>query len=148
MHAPVFGGAKPVPVDSRNLKWREWGMALVAIAGPLTNLILAFIGFVIGHFTGLLYGSGGEIPMFIASEFVIVNLGFTIFNLIPIPPLDGSRVLYAIAPDGARAFLASIEQYGFIIVYMLIILLGPVFSGIMSGGVNGIIDFFYMLVGR
>ncbi len=146
--APVFGGAKPVPVDSRNLKWREWGMALVAIAGPLTNLILAFIGFVIGHFTGLLYGSGGEISMFIASEFVIVNLGFTIFNLIPIPPLDGSRVLYAIAPDGARAFLASIEQYGFIIVYMLIILLGPVFSGIMSGGVNGLINFFYMLVGK
>ena len=148
MHAPVLGGPKPVPVDSRNLKWREWGMALVAIAGPLTNLILAFIGFVIGHFTGLLYGSGGEIPMFIASEFVIVNLGFTIFNLIPIPPLDGSRVLYAIAPDGARAFLASIEQYGFIIVYMLIILLGPVFSGIMSGGVNGLINFFYMLVGK
>ena len=148
MHAPVFGGAKPVPVDGRNLKWREWGMALVAIAGPLTNLVLAFIGFVIGHFTGLLYGSGGEIPMFIASEFVIVNLGFTIFNLIPIPPLDGSRVLYAVAPDGARAFLASIEQYGFIIVYMLIILLGPVFSGIMSNGMNGILRFFYMLVGQ
>lgn len=148
MHAPVFGGAKPVPVDGRNLKWREWGMAIVAIAGPLTNLILAFISFAIGHFTGLLYGSGGEIPMFIASEFVIVNLGFTIFNLIPIPPLDGSRVLYAIAPDGARAFLASIEQYGFIIVYMLILLLGPLFSGIMSNGVNGILNFFYMLVGR
>ena len=146
--APVFGGAKPVPVDSRNLKWKEWGMAIVAIAGPLTNLLLAFIAFVIGHFTGLLYGSGGEIPMFIASEFVIVNLGFTIFNLIPIPPLDGSRVLYAIAPDGARAFLASIEQYGFIIVYMLILLLGPVFSGILSGGVNGLINFFYMLVGK
>ena len=86
--------------------------------------------------------------MFIASEFVIVNLGFTIFNLIPIPPLDGSRVLYAVAPDGARAFLASIEQYGFIIVYMLIILLGPVFSGIMSNGMNGILRFFYMLVGQ
>ena len=78
MGAPVFGGAKPVPVDSRNLKWREWGMALVAIAGPLTNLVLAFIAFVIGHFTGLLYGSAGEIPMFIASEFVLVNIGFTI----------------------------------------------------------------------
>jgi Zn-dependent protease len=148
MHAPVFGGAKPVPVDGRNLKWREWGMALVAIAGPLTNLILAFISFVIGHFTGLLYGSGGEIPMFIASEFVIVNLGFTIFNLIPIPPLDGSRVLYAIAPDNARMLLASIERYGFIIVYALILLLGPVFSGIMSNGMNGILRFFYMLVGK
>lgn len=147
MGAPVFGGAKPVPVDSRNLKWREWGMALVAIAGPLTNLVLAFLFFVIGHFTGLLYGSSGEIPMFIFSEFVIVNLGFTIFNIIPIPPLDGSRVLYAIAPDGARLVLASMEQYGFIIVYALILLLGPIFSGIMSNGVNGILQFFYFLVG-
>lgn len=148
MGAPVFGGAKPVPVDSRNLKWREWGMALVAIAGPLTNLVLAFLFFVIGHFTGLIYGSGGELPMFIFSEFVFVNLGFTIFNIIPIPPLDGSRVLYAIAPDGARLFLVSIERYGFIIVYALILLLGPVFSGIMSNGVNGILSFFYMLVGQ
>lgn len=148
MGAPVFGGAKPVPVDSRNLKWREWGMALVAIAGPLTNLVLAFLFFVIGHFTGLLYGSGGEIPMFIFSEFVIVNLGFTIFNIIPIPPLDGSRVLYAIAPDGARLFLISIERYGFIIVYALILLLGPIFSGIMSNGMNGVLSFFYMLVGQ
>ena len=148
MGAPVFGGAKPVPVDSRNLKWREWGMALVAIAGPLTNLVLAFLFFVIGHFSGLIYGSGGELPMFIFSEFVFVNLGFTIFNIIPIPPLDGSRVLYAVAPDGARLFLISMERYGFIIVYALILLLGPVFSGIMSNGVNGILNFFYMLVGR
>ena len=148
MHAPVFGGAKPVPVDGRNLRWREWGMAIVAIAGPLTNLVLAFLFFIIGHFSGLLYGSGGELPMFIFSEFVFVNLGFTIFNIIPIPPLDGSRVLYAIAPDGARIFLASMEQYGFIVVYALILLLGPVFSGIMSNGVNGILRFFYMLVGQ
>ena len=148
MGAPVFGAAKPVPVDHRNLKWHEWGMALVAIAGPLTNLVLAFIAFVIGHFTGLLYGSGGELPMFIMSEFVFVNIGFTIFNIIPIPPLDGSRVLYAIAPDGARKFLASMEHYGIIIIYMLILLLGPVFSNIMANGMNGILNFFYMLVGR
>ena len=148
MGAPVFGAAKPVPVDHRNLKWHEWGMALVAIAGPLTNFVLAFIAFVIGHFTGLLYGSGGELPMFIMSEFVFVNIGFTIFNIIPIPPLDGSRVLYAIAPDGARKFLASMEHYGIIIIYMLILLLGPVFSGIMGNGMNGILNFFYMLVGR
>jgi len=148
MGAPVFGAAKPVPVDHRNLKWHEWGMALVAIAGPLTNLVLAFIAFVIGHFTGLLYGSGGELPMFIMSEFVFVNIGFTIFNIIPIPPLDGSRVLYAIAPDGARKFLGALEQYGIIIIYMLILLLGPVFSSIMANGMNGILNFFYMLVGR
>ena len=148
MGAPVFGAAKPVPVDHRNLKWHEWGMALVAIAGPLTNLVLAFIAFVIGHFTGLLYGSGGELPMFIMSEFVFVNIGFTIFNIIPIPPLDGSRVLYAIAPDGARKFLASMEHYGIIIIYMLILLLGPVFSNIMANGMNGILRLFYFVVGQ
>lgn len=148
MHAPVFGGAKPVPVNNRNLKWNEWGMALVAIAGPLTNLLLAFIAFVIGHFTGLLYGSAGEIPMFITSEFVIVNIGFTIFNIIPIPPLDGSRVLYAIAPDGARKYLEMLEVYGIFIVYLLILLLGPVFSSIMTNGMNGILQLFYFVVGQ
>ena len=70
-----------------------------------------------------------------------------IFNLIPIPPIDGSRVLYAIAPDGFRNILASVEQYGFIIVYMLIFLFGDVFSGIMSGSVDGILNFFYWIVG-
>ena len=148
MGAPVFGGAKPVPVDSRNLKWKEWGMALVAIAGPATNFLLALMFFVIGHFTELLYGKGGEIPMFIFTEFVFVNIGFTIFNLIPIPPLDGSRLLYAIAPDNIRMFLAQMERYGFIIVYALILLLGPVFSGVMANGMNGIINFFYILVGQ
>ena len=54
LNAPVFGGAKPVPIDTRNLKWREWGLALVAIAGPLTNFLIAFITFLIGHFTGLI----------------------------------------------------------------------------------------------
>ncbi|MBR2658906.1 site-2 protease family protein [Candidatus Saccharibacteria bacterium] len=148
MNAPVFGGAKPVPVDSRNLKWGEWGMALVAIAGPLTNLVLAFVAFLIGHFTGLLYGSAGELLMFIVSEFVIVNIGFTIFNIIPIPPLDGSRLLYAISPDGVRPYLAAMEKYGVIIIYILILLLGPVFSNIMVNGMNGILQFFYFVVGE
>ncbi len=145
--APVFGGAKPVPIDTRNLRWREWGMALVALAGPFTNLIIAFISFVIGHFTGLIYGSGGELPEFIFAELVVVNLGFTIFNILPIPPLDGSRLLYAISPDGVRTFLLSIEQFGVIIVYILILMFGPVFSGIMSGGVDGLLNLFYLVVG-
>lgn len=147
LHAPVFGGAKPVPINKYNLKWKEWGMAIVALAGPFTNFLIAFISFVIGHFTGLLYGTGGEIPEFIFAELVFVNLGFTIFNIIPIPPLDGSRLLYAIAPDSIRNVLQSMERYGFIIVYALIVLLGQVFSGIMAGGVNGILSFFYLIVG-
>lgn len=146
LKAPVFGGAKPVPINYFNLKWREWGMALTALAGPLTNFLLAFIAFLIGHFTRLLYGAGGELLEFIFTELVFVNLGFMIFNLIPIPPLDGSRILYAISPDVVRNFLASIESIGFILVYILILLFGEVFSGIMIGGMEGILQFFYYLV--
>ena len=148
LKAPVFGGAKPVPVNHSNLKWREWGMALVAIAGPLTNFLLAFIFFLIGHFSGLLYGSGGEIAEFFISEAILINLGFMIFNLIPIPPLDGSRVLYAISPDGVRNVLAGIEQYGVFLVYILILLFGEVFSHLMVNGMQGILDFFYLIVGH
>ena len=147
LKAPVFGGAKPVPINPQNLKWKEWGMALVAIAGPLTNLLLAFVFFVIGHFTGWLYGAGGELVAFIFTEFVFVNLGFMIFNILPIPPLDGSRVLYAIAPDGFRKILQNIERYGIIIIYGLILLFGEVFSHLMIGGMDGLIKFFYLLVG-
>ena len=144
---PVFGGAKPVPINKYNLKWQEWGMALVAIAGPFTNLLIAFISFLIGHFTGSLYGVNGELPQFIMTELVLINLGFAVFNIIPIPPLDGSRVLYAISPDSVRNLLQSMEQYGLIIIYALIVILGQVFSGIMSGGINGLLNIFYWIVG-
>ncbi|MBR3177607.1 site-2 protease family protein [Candidatus Saccharibacteria bacterium] len=147
LQAPVFGGAKPVPVNYYNLKWREWGMALVALAGPLTNFLLAFVFFLIGHFTGAIYGTGGELTFFIFQEIIFINLGFMIFNLIPIPPLDGSRILYAIAPDGFRPILASIERYGIIIVYALILLFGQFFSSFMINGMNGIVNFFYWIVG-
>lgn len=148
LKAPVFGGAKPVPVNFSNLKWREWGMALVALAGPFTNFLIAFITFLIGHFTGILYNISNETVNFIFTELIFINLGFMIFNLIPIPPLDGSRILYAIAPDGFRNVLTSMERYGFIIVYMLIFLFGEVFSNIMLGGMQGILNFFYLLVGK
>ena len=148
LHAPVFGGAKPVPVDNRNLKWGEWGMALVAAAGPVTNFVLAFVLFLIGHFSGLLAGSGGVLWRFIFSQAIYTNLGFMIFNLIPVPPLDGSRILYAIAPDGFRSFLLNIERYGVVIVYLMILLFGEIFSSIMVNGMNGILNFFYLIVGK
>ena len=146
LKAPVFGGAKPVPVNSANLKWREWGMALVAFAGPFTNFLIALVAFLIGHFSGSIYHFNGEIPYLIAAETIIINLGFMIFNLLPIPPLDGSRILYAIAPDVVRRFLLQVEQYGIIIVYVLVLLLGEVFSGFMVNCTNGILELFYHMV--
>jgi len=146
MNAPVFGGAKPVPINTRNLKGKEWGMALVAIAGPLTNFLLALIFFLIGHFTGIIYNFNHSMFFFLR-ECVVINLGFMIFNLIPIPPLDGSRVLYALSPDGVRKFLAQMEIYGVFVVYFLILIFGNLFSGVMAAGVNGMLDFFLKLVG-
>lgn len=146
LNAPVFGGAKPVPVNFRNLKWHEWGMALVAAAGPLTNFLIALIAFLIGYFTGVFFDFT-SFGYFLVTEIVFINLGFMIFNLIPVPPLDGSRVLYAIAPDSARKVLDKIEPYGIFIVYALILLLGQVFQSFMASGINGIWHFFWHLVG-
>ena len=147
MHAPVFGGAKPVPINERNLKGGVWGMALVALAGPLTNFLLALIGFLIGQFTGLLDGVGGELWAFAFAEIIFVNLGFMLFNLIPIPPLDGSRLLFALAPDGARRVMLAMERYGIIIIYVLIFFFGNLFSNLMTSGTNAILNFFYFLIG-
>lgn len=155
LNAPVFGGAKPVPVNYRNLKGKEWGMALVAVAGPFTNFLLAFIFYIIGHITGLIGFDPGSGLYYVANspiafalvEAVMINIGFMIFNLIPVPPLDGSRVLYAIAPDSVRNILNVIERYGIFIVYILIFLFGQALSYLMVNGMNGILDLFYLIMG-
>lgn len=146
MGGVVFGGAKPVPVNTRNLKGGVWGMALVAIAGPLTNFVLAFIGFLIWEGVGVV-----DTSTFLGTtlvNLVFVNLGFGVFNLIPIPPLDGSRVLYALMPDGVRTVMDKIEKVGIFIVYILIMVGGNVFSSVMTGAMNGILEGFYWIIGK
>jgi Zn-dependent protease len=143
--APILGGAKPVPINTRNLKWREFGFALVAIAGPLTNLILSFIFFLVGHLTGCFYVDGFAGILCQAGMFA--NMGFALFNIIPIPPLDGSRVLYALAPDGVRRFMENLEKYGLIVVYLLIWLCGSLLGTYFVNGENALLDFFYWIVG-
>ncbi len=141
----VFGGAKPVPVNSLRLKGKEWGMALVALAGPMTNLVLSFLAYLVGATTGLL-GEGSIAGLFL-TDMVVVNLGFMVFNLLPIPPLDGSRVLYAFMPDMVREWMEKMEKVGLVIVYVLILVGGGVFSAVMTGAVSGILDVFYWIVG-
>jgi Zn-dependent protease len=132
---PIFGGAKPVPVNTSRVKWGAFGLALVAIAGPLVNFILAFL------FFWLFISSSGTVQAFslLASQ---VNLGFMVFNLIPIPPLDGSRVLFALAPDGIRKLMINLERYGLMLVFVMLVFFGGVFGSAMSSVINAIIDLF------
>lgn len=151
--APIFGGAKPVPINTRNLKWGEWGFALVALAGPLMNILLAFIFFLVGNMTGVLVNEGGSLGYYeviggiVCSTGLLLNLGFALFNIIPIPPLDGSRILYALAPDFARNFMRNIEQYGLVIIYGLIFFCSSLFSAYLMSGQAMFINFFFWIVG-
>jgi Zn-dependent protease len=130
---PIFGGAKPVPFNPQNVRWGEWGAALVALAGPLTNLILAFILFGVGVLVGV---SGDSIWYQVLQIAILVNLGFFIFNIIPIPPLDGSRVLYALAPEFVRRGMETIERYGIIVVFAIILLAGPSLGIFLRAAIN------------
>jgi Zn-dependent protease len=109
--APILGAAKPVPFNPARLRYDEFGAALVAVAGPLTNLVLAGVGAVAFRLF-----SDTATPIFVDSIvlFVVVNIGFFVFNMIPFPPLDGSRVLYALAPEGVRRVMGQIESFGLI----------------------------------
>ena len=144
MGGPIFGGAKPVPFNPYKVRYGEWGAALVAIAGPLTNLLIAFVVFGVGVLSGVITSAGVEATL--AGQIVItavsVNLGFFVFNILPIPPLDGSRVLYALAPDPVKAGMEYIERYGIFLVFGLVLIGASVLGQIMAGGINGTLQLF------
>lgn len=122
---PVLA-AKPVPFNPDRLKYDEFGAALVAAAGPLSNLALAFIAAVVANnVLGIIPSSQTFLGVFI-----VLNVAIFVFNLIPIPPLDGSRVLYAFAPEPVQEFMRMVEPYGFFIIFGLVLLGG--FGGFLS----------------
>ncbi len=127
---PVFGAAKPVPVLRHRLRWNEFGMALVAFAGPATNLVLAVVGGAILRISGIddVYWTTWWL------YFVQINVGFFLFNMLPIPPLDGSRILYAFAPEPMQRVMDMLEQYGIFIILALVLvgfpLIGPILSSL------------------
>lgn len=135
---PVFGGAKPVPFRPDRVKGGDWGAALVGVAGPLTNLLLAFIFFAL---LALLKFHASDIIVEVLDVGVMVNLGFFAFNILPIPPLDGSRVLYAIAPAGVKRVMEYIEHIGIVVIFAIVMLASPLISII----VNYVIQFFLMI---
>ena len=130
---PIFGGAKPVPFRPDQVRGGDWGAALVALGGPLTNLVIAFIFFGVWALVGTpTTGIGSAI----LGTMISVNLGFFIFNMIPIPPLDGSRVLYAVAPEFVRSGMRFIEQYGIILVFILVLVAGRFLSAYMGEAIE------------
>jgi Zn-dependent protease len=123
---PVLA-AKPVPFNPNRVKYEEFGAALVGIAGPLTNLVLAALGALVLRGAEASLSNGFYEFIFI---FVQLNVALFVFNMIPIPPLDGSRLLYAFAPEGLQNMMAQLEQFGIIIVFALILAV-PAFTDLL-----------------
>lgn len=118
MGLPVFGGAKPVQINHLKVKWGDYGMALIALAGPIANFIQAFVAFGVA---AIALSLNNELLFIIGRIAFQVNLGFMLFNLIPIPPLDGSRVLYALSPESFQRILYQMERYGLILIMFVVL---------------------------
>ncbi len=126
----TFGWAKPVPYNPYNLKDGRRGEFLIAIAGPLSNLSLAII---FGLLTRFLLSSTGTITPFIEfiSYIVIINIVLTVFNLVPIPPLDGSKLLLAFLPNQYGRIRFILERYGPVFALIFIIFIWQIISPVV-----------------
>ena len=121
-----FGWAKPVPVDMRNFKNPKAGMALTALAGPVSNVVLAYAAVVLCNFVMFLADRLGStwLLLALAQFFVyveIISAGLAVFNVFPIPPLDGSKVLFALLSDRAYDRLMRYERYGMGLLMVLLV---------------------------
>lgn len=141
--APIFGGAKPVPFNPDRVRGGDWGAALVAMGGPLTNLLIAFVTFGIWAIIGA--PSTSTFPGMLLVTAYTVNLGFFIFNSIPIPPLDGSRVIYAIAPEFVRTGMRAMERYGIIFVFAIVLLFSSQIGALISTVMRFFLELFVLI---
>jgi len=124
--APVFGWAKPVPVNAHRLNNPRQGMMLVGAAGPATNLVLALIGAVL---VGLLLPEDARLgePLSILGlalfTFISINLFLALFNLIPLPPFDGSHIVEGLLPDDAARAYGRLRPYGLPLLFLLLLVI-------------------------
>ena len=122
-----IGWAKPTPYNPMNLQGGRWGEAIIAVAGPISNLVIAIAAAIPLRY---IYGTGMDVPFLagVLQLLVVINLLLMVFNLIPIPPLDGSKVLYAfLDPRTGWQVRATLEQYGLLILLAAMFL--PIFGG-------------------
>jgi Zn-dependent protease len=123
-HAPfLFGYAKPVPVNFRNLSHPRIDMVWVALAGPATNILLALAAALAFHGVGLVPANGAQWVADNLQNALIINVILAVFNMLPIPPLDGGRVAVGLLPNVLAAPLARLEPYGLLILIGVLLLL-------------------------
>lgn len=143
-----FGWAKPVPVNPYLFKNRKWGMIFVSASGPISNLLLAFIAIIVFTLSNDVFLIGGTIQT--TSElsmldsfwilFAQINLGLFVFNLIPIPPLDGSKILAQFLPPKPRYTYLAFERYGGLVLFIAVYFLH------IGNALSSVIEFlFYQL---
>jgi len=132
---PIILAAKPVPINTSRISGDELGLAAVGIAGPLTNLALATVTAALINVLSL---SGAVLEA--AMIMLMLNIGLFVFNMIPFPPLDGSRLLYAFAPRPVQRVMEQIEGFGIFGVILILWLLLPVLSPIISGVQNALLN--------
>jgi Zn-dependent protease len=148
-----FGWARPVPVNRFKLKRPRLGSILVSLAGPMSNFLLAVLGFLL-LYTFASFSWGWQMPVWMThfiDWFIWLNLVLFVFNLLPLPPLDGYRIIEDIMPTHIRVKMVEWEQYGILIFLILIITplqaytIDPIFNVVLRGLVQGLQTIFFHL---
>ncbi len=137
IHMPPIMAAKPVPFNPNRVRFGDYGAAMVGLAGPLSNFAMAIIGSIIAH---IAINGNMQLINFLGL-FIQINVILMVFNLIPFPPLDGSRVLYAVAPEPVRRVMERIEAMGFISILLFILIVFELFSNQVIGIENAVLRF-------
>ena len=138
-----FGWAKPVPINENNFRNRKLGVFLVSIAGVTMNIIIATLTLIIINLTQNIFSSSQYYE--VMNSIVWLNIAFASFNLLPIPPLDGSKILAAILPANKRYILYRFENYGFII--MIILIMTGALNYLLYPVINVVLKIINFLVG-
>lgn len=144
-----FGWANPVPVNPRNFDKvkMKTGMVLTSLAGPISNILLAFVSMFLIRV--IVYFNSANIAVYVIyillNVLVSLNVSLAVFNLLPVPPLDGYKILSAVLPPRYYFKIMEYERFGFIILLLIIYL--PIFNNLLGSAVYGIINVMDMLLG-